>query len=254
MQRVDGHDLTALSQALECTERVSDRPKVIIADTIKGRGVSFMEHTSLDSDVAYYRFHSGAPDSASYARAAEEIIARLRERCAALGVAPIALETADSPKLAAPPPQERLIPAYSRALLAEMERTPTLMVLDADLAVDTGQMPARQAFPQRFVECGIAEMDMVSMAGGMALRGLLPVCHSFACFLSTRANEHIYNNATERSHVVYVASLAGVLPGGPGPLAPVGAGHFRGRRRAWPDRAGPEFGVGSRARPRLLHS
>jgi transketolase len=90
------------------------------------------------------------------------------------------------------------------------------MVLDADLAVDTGQMPSRQAFPERFVECGIAEMDMVSMAGGMALRGLTPVCHSFACFLSTRANEHIYNNATEHSHVVYVASLAGVLPGGPG--------------------------------------
>jgi transketolase len=43
-----------------------------------------------------------------------------------------------------------------------------------------------------------------------------PVCHSFACFLSTRANEQIYNNATERTHVVYVASLAGLLPGGPG--------------------------------------
>jgi transketolase len=216
VQRVDGHDLEAFSEALHNAEQVSDRPKVIIADTIKGRGVSFMEHTSLDSDVAYYRFHSGAPDSAAYARAAEEIVARLRERCAELGVAPITLETAESPTLAAPPAQERLIPAYSRALLGEMERTPALIVLDADLAVDTGQMPSRQAFPERFVECGIAEMDMVSMAGGMALRGLVPVCHSFACFLSTRANEHIYNNATEHSRVVYVASLAGVLPGGPG--------------------------------------
>lgn len=37
-----------------------------------------------------------------------------------------------------------------------------------------------------------------------------------ACFLSARANEQIYNNATEGSHVVYVASLAGLLPGGPG--------------------------------------
>ncbi len=216
VQRVNGHDLNELAAALKRADQVSDRPKVIIADTIKGRGVSFMEHTSLDSDVAYYRFHSGAPDSAAYARAAEEIIARLRERCAELAVPPIALETTESPQLAAPPAQERLIPAYSRALLAEMQRTPRLLVLDADLAVDTGQMPSRDAFPERFVECGIAEMDMVSMAGGMALRGLLPVCHSFACFLSTRANEHIYNNATEHSHVVYVASLAGALPGGPG--------------------------------------
>jgi len=59
-------------------------------------------------------------------------------------------------------------------------------------------------------------MDMVSQAGGMALAGRLPVAHSFACFLTPRANEQIYNNATERTKVVYVGSLAGVVPGGPG--------------------------------------
>jgi transketolase len=90
------------------------------------------------------------------------------------------------------------------------------VVLDCDLMVDTGQLPTRDAHPTRFVECGIAEMDMVSMAGGLALSGNLPICHSFACFLATRPNEHIYNNATERTKVVYVASLAGLLPGGPG--------------------------------------
>jgi transketolase len=57
---------------------------------------------------------------------------------------------------------------------------------------------------------------MVSAAGGMALGGLLPVVHSFASFLSTRANEQIYNNATERRKIIYTATLAGLLPGGPG--------------------------------------
>jgi transketolase len=57
---------------------------------------------------------------------------------------------------------------------------------------------------------------MVSQAGAMALAGLLPVVHSFACFLSTRPNEQIYNNATERTKIVYVGSLAGIVPGGPG--------------------------------------
>jgi transketolase len=50
----------------------------------------------------------------------------------------------------------------------------------------------------------------------MALEGMLPVVHSFACFLSTRANEHIYNNATERRKIIYTATLAGAVPGGPG--------------------------------------
>jgi transketolase len=45
---------------------------------------------------------------------------------------------------------------------------------------------------------------------------MLPVVHTFACFLTTRANEHIYNNATERRKVIYVGTLAGVVPGGPG--------------------------------------
>jgi transketolase len=57
---------------------------------------------------------------------------------------------------------------------------------------------------------------MVSQAGGMALQGLLPIVHSFACFLSARPNEQIYNNATEHKKIIYVGSLAGVVPGGPG--------------------------------------
>src|SRR3712207_513506 len=57
---------------------------------------------------------------------------------------------------------------------------------------------------------------MVSQASGLALRGMLPVVHSFACFLSTRPNEQIYNQTTERTKVVYVGSLAGIVPGGPG--------------------------------------
>jgi len=82
--------------------------------------------------------------------------------------------------------------------------------------VDTGVHPFAQAFPSRYVEAGIAEQDMVSQAGALALKGKLPIVHSFACFLSTRANEQIYNNATEHTKVIYHASLAGLLPGGPG--------------------------------------
>ncbi len=48
------------------------------------------------------------------------------------------------------------------------------------------------------------------------MQGLVPICHSFGCFLSTRPNEQIYNNATERTKVLYVGSLAGLIPAAPG--------------------------------------
>ena len=88
--------------------------------------------------------------------------------------------------------------------------------MDGDLLSDCGIEAFKEEIPERFIECGIAEQHMVSAAGGLALEGMLPVVHSFACFLSTRANEHIYNNATERKKIIYTATLAGAVPGGPG--------------------------------------
>src|SRR5258705_108641 len=109
-----------------------------------------------------------------------------------------------------------LVAAYGKALVEQAGRHPHLMVLDADLIKDCGLLEFAARYPQRFVECGIAEQDMVSMACGMARRGALPVAHSFSCFLSTRPNEQIYNQCSEASKVMYVGSLAGVIPGGPG--------------------------------------
>ena len=54
------------------------------------------------------------------------------------------------------------------------------------------------------------------MAGGLARQGLLPVVNSFASFLASRANEQIYNNASEGTKVVYALHYAGLIPAGPG--------------------------------------
>ena len=212
--RCAGHDLTAFSRLLGALRAITDRPKVVIADTVKGRGVSFME--AFGSDERLYRFHSGAPDDETYARAAAELIATANAQLAAAGAAPLALEHRGRPERPSVEGTQRMVAAYARALVRHGERRRDLVVLDADLALDCGLLSFEERFPERFVECGIAEQDMVSQAGGLALRGMLPVVHSFACFLSTRPNEQIYSNATERTKVIYVASLAGVLPGGPG--------------------------------------
>ena len=216
VERCDGNDISAFAAKL-AELKGEIRPKIIIADTVKGKGVSFMEHTSLDSDVAMYRFHSGAPDASSYRLAAQEIMDRLKQRVQKADLA--ALEFVTIERVATTPSPgtaQRLIPAYTRALLEQAGKHLNLVALDADLILDTGLVPFRDQYPTRFFECGIAEQDMVSVAGGMALKGLLPVVHSFACFLSARPNEQIYNNATERTKIIYVGSLAGVIPGGPG--------------------------------------
>lgn len=216
VSRCDGNDLTAFSRTLAATKQVIDKPKVIIADTIKGKGVSFMEHTSIDSDVELYKFHSGAPSNEAYAKAAQELINTANTKLKTIGSAPLQLETVARPAAVLPENPQRLIQAYSDALIEQARKNAKIVALDADLILDTGLIPFQKAFPDRFVECGIAEQDMVSQAGGMALQGLLPVVHSFACFLSSRPNEQIYNNATEKTKIIYVGSLAGVVPGGPG--------------------------------------
>ncbi|RED37992.1 transketolase [Rhodopseudomonas thermotolerans] len=215
--RIDGHDTELLAETFKALEKITDQPKVVIADTVKGKGVSFMEGTSIDSDVEMFRFHSGAPKADEYLRAVEEIEARISSQLAGLHATAVEVVRVDKPVVApAPAGQVKLFPAYTEALLVEAEKRPELVALDADLALDMGLLPFGEKFPDRYLECGIAEQDMVSQAGGMALRGLLPVVHSFSCFLSTRPNEQIYNNATEDSRIVYVGGLSGVLPAGPG--------------------------------------
>jgi transketolase len=214
--RCDGNDIAAFAATLADAKAAKGQPSIIIADTVKGKGVSFMEATAIDSDVELYKFHSGAPTADAYVAAAQELIDGANALLASAGAKPIELETVERPAAAVPANPQRLIPAYSAALIAHAKKNPRIVALDADLILDTGLIPFQAEFPERFVECGIAEQDMVSQAGGMALRGLLPVVHSFACFLSSRPNEQIYNNATEHTKIVYVASLAGVVPAGPG--------------------------------------
>jgi len=216
VSRCDGNDLNAFSQTLAATKTITDKPKVIIADTIKGKGVSFMEHTSIDSDVEFYKFHSGAPTDVGYVKAAQELIDAANARLQSHDAGLLELETVVRPAAIQPENPQRLIQAYSNALIEQARKNPKIVALDADLILDTGLIPFQKEFPDRFIECGIAEQDMVSQAGGMALQGLLPVVHSFACFLSARPNEQIYTNATELEKIIYVGSLAGVVPGGPG--------------------------------------
>ena len=221
---VDGHDHAALGEAFASfAAGPSDVPKALVANTIKGKGVSFMEHPrALADGGGLYRWHAGAPDDDAFARAHEELLQRIGP-VALVPVPPLdeeraSLEGEPESGIAARPKvtDEYVAAAYGEALLELAGRVPALVVLDADLASDCRVRGFEDTHPDRFVENGIAEQDMVSAAAGMARHGLLPVVNSFASFLASRANEQIYNQASERTKVVYAMHYAGLIPAGPG--------------------------------------
>lgn len=209
--RCDGHDLAAVAAAIKRLDE-DPRPGVLVADTVKGHGVSFMADFPADGD--FYPFHSGAPDEDTYLRALSELTKRATARLAELGVD---LETYEVQTPASTGcTGGKLVDAWADALVARAERDDKIVALDGDLVLDTGLTEFRKRFPGRFLECGIAEQDMVSQAGGLALRGMRPIVHSFATFLSGRPHEQVLTNSTEGTKILYVGSLAGIVPGGPG--------------------------------------
>jgi len=214
--RCDGHNDDELESALASLRSVSDRPQILIADTVKGKGVSNMEQFDAEATGGQYPYHSGALSSEEYEVAFAELDKALNRLCLAAGIATVSYEEVKLEAKASTKTAQNLMTAYSQTLVELGDEDDSLVVLDADLALDCGLISFRSAHPDRFVECGIAEMDMVSMAGGLALSGKLPVVHSFACFLSTRPGEQIFNNATERTKIIYSGTLAGLLPAAPG--------------------------------------
>jgi transketolase len=226
VETCDGHDHDQLARVFASFRAAPpDVPKALIARTIKGKGVSFMEHpTALREGDGTYRWHAGAPDDESFALAHDELLGRIRKRLPdvrLVAVPPLqeAVSLAGEPESGAGMRRvsdEYVAAAYGEELLAVVRDRGDVVVLDADLASDCRIRPIELELPHRFIEVGIAEQDMVSMAAGLARHGLVPVVNSFASFLAARANEQIYNQASEGTKVVYALHYAGLIPAGPG--------------------------------------
>ncbi|MGB7066138.1 MAG: transketolase C-terminal domain-containing protein [Syntrophobacteria bacterium] len=220
VERCDGHDFSQLEKVFEKFKHIEDKPKVLIADTVKGKGISFMEGpTALRDGKGLYKWHAGAPDDDSFQAGYKELLERIDARLNEFGFSPLTtelIEKRDKHRAKLKDTAEKVVNAFGEALVELGAKRKDIVVLDADLSADCGLRPFENAFPERFVENGIAEQDMVSMAGGLALQGLLPIVNSFGVFLASRANEQIYNNATENTKIIYICHYAGLIPAGPG--------------------------------------
>jgi transketolase len=100
--------------------------------------------------------------------------------------------------------------AFGRALARLGGVNPRVVVLDADLASSTQTRVFAEKYPERFIQVGIAEGNMVGIAAGLALAGKVPVAASFACFLTGRFEQIRVSVAYNRANVKLVGTHAGV--------------------------------------------
>ncbi len=84
--------------------------------------------------------------------------------------------------------------SYGNALVELGKEHENLVVLDADLAAATKTGVFKKAFPERHIDCGIAESNMVGIAAGLASTGKVPFCSTFAMFAAGRAFEQVRNS------------------------------------------------------------
>jgi transketolase len=108
--------------------------------------------------------------------------------------------------------------AYGQALVEIGGNNPDVVVLDADLAKSTFSTKFQKEFPSRFFTCGIAEANMVGIAGGLALAGKLPFASSFAVFLCDKGYDQLRMCiAYPLVNAKFVGSHGGISIGEDGP-------------------------------------
>ncbi len=104
--------------------------------------------------------------------------------------------------------------SFGEAVTALAETNPDIVVLDADLAEATKTAIFKKKFPERFIDCGIAECNMIGIAAGLATCGKIPFAASFAMFSAGRAFEQVRNSVGyPHLNVKIAGSHAGISVG-----------------------------------------
>jgi len=210
---VDGHSFSEILPAYEKARVVSNRPVMIIAKTVKGKGVSFIEDKN--------GWHGKALNKEELARALEELGEVDKTICGKvqepedLRVVHREPQKAESPSYAPDKPVATR-KAYGNALKRIFPRFPDMVVLDGEVSNSTYAEVLKDAYPKRFFEMYIAEQNMVNAALGLSRRGKIPFVSTFAAFF-TRAFDQIRMSQYSDANIKFSGSHAGVSIGEDGP-------------------------------------
>src|SRR5438128_3170185 len=207
---IDGHDLAAIDDAIG-RARQAERPTVIVAKTIKGKGVSFIEDKE--------GWHGKALDADQAKQALAELGAVASRTFATLKPdpwTPAPTPPAKAPVFATYTEPLATRKAYGEAIAALGAARADVVVLDAEVSNSTHAEDFKKTAPDRFFEMYIAEQQMIAAAVGMQVLGLTPFASTFAAFMS-RAYDFIRMAAVSRADLRLSGSHAGVSIGEDGP-------------------------------------
>jgi transketolase len=209
---IDGHDLAAIDGAFAEATGIEDRPTVVLARTEKGHGVAAVANKN--------GFH-GKPLADPEAAIAE--LGGIRNLSVAVPMPSGPAEPHQFPvsgELKLPTWEvgstEATRKAYGDALVALGAVRGDVVALDGEVGNSTYSEEFAAAYPERFIQCYIAEQQMVAVAVGLQVRGWRPFAATFAAFLA-RAYDFVRMAAVSQADIVLVGSHAGVSIGEDGP-------------------------------------
>jgi transketolase len=211
---INGHDYNEINSAFSQAAQAKDAPTLIVAKTLKGKGVSFLEGVG--------GWHGKALSKEQEEKALNELKPPARSM-----IFPVQKPAAAQP--ASPGEKKALeLPtykqgekvatrkAYGDALKALGAANPDVVGLDGEVKNSTYAEEFAKAFPERYFEQYIAEQQMIAAAVGLSVRNKIPFASTFAAFL-TRAYDFIRMAAISRANIRLCGSHAGVSIGEDGP-------------------------------------
>lgn len=212
-EEIEGHDVDEILEVLAAVG-LGDQPLVILARTLKGGGVSFLQ------DKEGWHGKPLSAEEAERAIAELEPSARSGRDCSI--PAPVRVPISETVAPTFPALGYKLgdlvatREAYGNALARIGSVDSRIVVLDCDTKNSTYSERFLKKFPERFVECFIAEQNMVGAATGFAARGKIPFASTFAAFFS-RAYDQIRVGAISGANLKLAGSHVGVSIGEDGP-------------------------------------
>ena len=208
---IDGHDLAEIDDAY-ARARSAERPTAVLARTIKGKGVSFLENKE--------GWHGKALDPDQAKEAIAELGGETRSRTFPVTKPerwePRPLQRTGSVSLKSYSESVATRKAYGEALAALGAARKDVVVLDAEVSNSTHAEDFKKTAADRFFEMYIAEQQMIAAAVGMQVVGLVPFASTFAAFF-TRGYDFIRMAAVSRADIRLAGSHAGVSIGEDGP-------------------------------------